>query len=83
MKKKYIFSSIFTYENDGISIEFPDLPGCISCGFTTDEALKMAKEALELYTNGMKEEEIPKARQESDFKINKANQKIFSFEVEI
>ena len=64
MKEKdtYVFPAIFTYEEDGISIEFPDLPGCLSCADTTDEAIKMAKEALALHLYGMEEDndEIPK-----------------------
>lgn len=31
----------------GYSVEFPDIPGCITQGDTLDEALAMAKEALE------------------------------------
>jgi len=38
-----------TPEKDGgYSVTFPDIPGCISQGDTKEEALKMAKEALEL-----------------------------------
>ncbi|MBY7008957.1 type II toxin-antitoxin system HicB family antitoxin [Clostridium botulinum] len=61
-KDMYVFPAIFTYDNDGISIGFPDLPGCLSCADTTDEAIKMAKEALALHLYGMEEdnESIPK-----------------------
>lgn len=63
MKEKdtYVFPAIFTYEEDGISIEFPDLPGCLSCADTTEDATKMAKEALALHLYGMEEgnDEIP------------------------
>ena len=31
----------------------PTLPGCITCGKTVDEALAMAKEAIELYVECM------------------------------
>ena len=48
-KDRYAYPAIFHYATDGISVEFPDLPGCITCGGTTDEAMNMAKEALELY----------------------------------
>jgi predicted RNase H-like HicB family nuclease len=42
-------------------VDFPDLPGCISAGATLDEALAMAREALELHLGGMAAEgyEIP------------------------
>ncbi len=37
----------------------PDLPGCFSAGSTTDEALAMAKEAIELHLEGLIEEGLP------------------------
>ena len=45
-KDNYVFPAIFDYASDGISIEFPDLPGCLSCAFSDAEALYNAKEAL-------------------------------------
>ena len=45
-KDNYMFPAIFNYAEDGISIEFPDLPGCFSCADTDEEALYMAKDAL-------------------------------------
>ena len=45
-KDVYIFPAIFDYAEDGISIEFPDLPGCLSCADTDEEALYMAKDVL-------------------------------------
>lgn len=38
----------------GVSV--PDLPGCISAGDTIDEAIAMAREAIELHLEGMLEE---------------------------
>ena len=55
-KDKYTFPAVFSIEKDGISVEFPDLPGCLSCGDTDDEALYMAKDALELHLFGLEEE---------------------------
>lgn len=50
MKKDYyIYPAIFNYENDGISISFPDFPSCNTCGDNDEEALYMAKDALGLY----------------------------------
>lgn len=49
MKDRYIYPAVFDYADDGISVEFPDLPGCITCGDTDVEALRMAKEALALH----------------------------------
>ena len=30
MQSSYTYPAIFNYANDGISISFPDLPGCFS-----------------------------------------------------
>lgn len=43
---KYVYPAIFDYAEDGISVSFPDLPGCLTCGKTDAEALHMAKDAL-------------------------------------
>ncbi|WP_338556937.1 type II toxin-antitoxin system HicB family antitoxin [Paenibacillus sp. KS-LC4] len=61
MNSKHCYYAIFNYEEDGITITFPDLPGCISCGYSTVEALQMAKEALELYLEDIKKEDIPQS----------------------
>lgn len=37
-------------------VTVPDLPGCFSAGSTVDEAMVMAKEAIELYLEHMIEE---------------------------
>jgi len=46
----------------GYTVTVPSLPGCITYGDNIDEALKMAKEAIELYLESLKEhgEEIPR-----------------------
>ena len=57
MKKDiYIFPAILSYDDDGISVEFPDLPGCLTCGDTTEETIERAKEALGLHIYGMEED---------------------------
>ena len=60
-KDRYVYPAIFSYDEDGITIEFPDLPGCLPCGKTTHEALKNAKEAMALHLWGMENdnEQIP------------------------
>ena len=61
MKDRYAFLAVLTYADDGISIEFPDLPGCLPSAHNTEEALQNAKEALGLHLYGMEQdgEEIP------------------------
>ena len=61
MKDNSVFPAVFDVDSDGISIFFPDLPGCLPCADTMEEAFKNAKEALQLHLFGMEEdgEEIP------------------------
>lgn len=58
-KDRYIYPAIFDYAEDGISVEFPDLQGCLTFGDTEEEALMMAKEAMALYLYGMEEDDEP------------------------
>ncbi|MCL2811683.1 MAG: type II toxin-antitoxin system HicB family antitoxin [Clostridia bacterium] len=53
MKNIYTFPAVLHYAEDGISISYPDLPGCLSCSDTTEEATRDAKEALGLHLWGM------------------------------
>lgn len=84
MKKDdiYIYPSIFSFDDDGISVEFPDLEGCFTCGDTTKEAIKNAKEAMGLHLFGMEEdnETIPEATDIKDIKLEN-NQSIVLIEV--
>ena len=49
MKDRYIFPAILNYADDGISVSFPDLPGCLTCAHDTETALSRAREVLGLY----------------------------------
>ena len=57
----YRYHAIFTYEQDGVHVTFPDLPGCVTFGKDEDEAIRMAREALALHLYGMEQDndEIP------------------------
>lgn len=47
-------------QEEGIyGIIFPDLPGCVSSGRTTDEAYKNGVEALALHLDGMQQDHEP------------------------
>jgi predicted RNase H-like HicB family nuclease len=58
---------------DGISIVFPDLPGCCPCASTPEEAAKNAREALGLHLYGMEcdGDEIPVPTALSELPKNK------------
>lgn len=53
MKNYYSYPAFFYFDDDGISIEFPDLPGCLSCAQSSEEAFRRAREALGLHLYGM------------------------------
>ncbi|GHU47525.1 antitoxin HicB [Spirochaetia bacterium] len=55
--RKLTYLAVFeTDGNPGISVYFPDVPGCVSCGDNFDHALQMAKEALSLHIYGMEKD---------------------------
>jgi predicted RNase H-like HicB family nuclease len=55
--RKLTYLAVFeTGEGPGISVYFPDVPGCVSCGDNFDHALQMAKEALSLHIYGMEKD---------------------------
>lgn len=78
----YIYPAIFSYDNDGISVEFPDLPGAYTCGNTEEEAFEMAKECLELHLYGMEKDNdfIPEHKPIKTIKLKK-NQAIVMIKV--
>lgn len=71
MKDEYVFPAIFYYDKDGISIEFPDLPGCMPCAQSTEEAVKNAKEALGVHLYGMEKDndDIPEPTDVKDIEV--------------
>jgi predicted RNase H-like HicB family nuclease len=75
LKDIYIYPAILSYAEDGISIEFPDLPGCLPCAHTTEEAAKNAREALGLHLWGMERDgdEIPKPTPVAELKCGKTD----------
>lgn len=69
----YRYIAVFAYYKDGISITFPDLPGCVSFGKDEDEAMKCAKEVLMLHLFGMEQDndEIPVPSRIRDIELGK------------
>ena len=69
-KSYYAYPAIFHYADDGISIEFPDLPGCLPCAESEEKAFINAKEALGLHLFGMEQDgdAIPAPTTASDIK---------------
>ena len=46
-------------EDGKFTATVPELPGCLSCGSTRDEALKNVKEAIETYLESLQEHNEP------------------------
>jgi len=46
MKDRYVFPAVFSYAPEGITITFPDLPGCISEADSDAAAYQNAHDAL-------------------------------------
>lgn len=82
MKDIYVYPSIFTFDDDGISVEFPDLSGCLTYGDTTEEAINKAKEAMGLHLYGIEidNEEIPSPSDIKNIKYNN-NQVLMLIEI--
>lgn len=55
----------------GVSV--PDLPGCASAGDTADEALRMAKEAIELHLEGMLDDGLDLPEPTDDIQALRSN----------
>jgi antitoxin HicB len=58
---KYVYPAIFTKEDEGYSVFFPDLEGCYTCGDNLEDALRMAEDVLAftLYDYEKESKEIP------------------------
>lgn len=70
-KDNYVFPAILDFADDGISVEFPDLPGCLPCAMTQEEALKNAREAMGLHLWSMEDdgEQIPEPTMLTELKL--------------
>ncbi|HBT16030.1 MAG TPA: pilus assembly protein HicB [Firmicutes bacterium] len=82
-KDHYIYPAVFEYSNDGISISFPDLPGCFSCANSDQEAVKMANDALGLHLYSLEEDnddEIPEPTPINNIHLD-SNQAVVLIEV--
>lgn len=76
MKDRYAYLAVLTLEDDGISIEFPDLPGCLPCADTEEEALRNAQEALGLHLYGMEQDGDPIPDPSSIHALNLASNQV-------
>lgn len=62
MKKPdfYRYIALLSYENNGVHVTFPDLPGCITVGANEEDAIRAARNILGLHLWGIEEDnELP------------------------
>ena len=59
-------------DKGGFTVIVPSLPGCITYGENIDEAIEMAKEAIALYIEELKErgEDIPDDSNTLEYSLN-------------
>lgn len=58
-----IYYARLSLEDDGgYSVDFPELKGCLTCGDDLDDALYMAKDALDGYLASLDSHDLPIAR---------------------
>jgi len=57
----YVYPAIFAYDENGIHVTFPDLPGCFAFGENEPAAIRQARNGLSLHLYGMERDgdEIP------------------------
>ena len=69
---KYVYSAVFTPEDGGYCVDFPDLEGCSTCGDDMSDAIEMAQDALclALYSLEQDKKPIPKASKPHDIEIS-------------
>jgi len=81
---RYMYPAIFDYADDGITITFPDLPGCISCADNDAEGMRMAKDALCLWLLGAEDfhDEIPEPTPLKDI-VTEPNQRSVLIDVNL
>jgi antitoxin HicB len=78
---RYFYPAIFTFEEDGVSVDFPDLDGCFTGGSDLNEAFHLARDVLAGYLSILEEEgkEIPAPSIDLDFDLGE-NQKLMLVE---
>jgi len=79
------YVAVFNKEKRGISVTFPDFPGCTTFGEDMDEAVDQAHEALALYIEFFLEENKtlpePSEKKKIAASIDKNNAKVINVDV--
>ena len=78
-KDNYSYIAVVSFDDDGISIEFPDLDGCFTCVDSEDEVPQMAREVLGLHLWSMEKDDevIPDPSKLKDIKLDENETSMF------
>lgn len=72
MNTIYYYPAIFTTEDIGFSVRFPDFPGCYTQGDSIEEAYRMSSSAIGLYVQNENENFVfPKASSPNNISLGK------------
>ena len=68
---KYVYTAVFTPEENGYNVDFPDIPGCYTCGDDIADALHMAQDVLNLTLCDLEDDKkpIPPASKQRDIQV--------------
>ena len=68
---KYAYAAVFTPEENGYNVDFPDIPGCYTSGDDIIDAVAMAQDVLNLTLYDMEQDKrpIPATSKPQDIKI--------------
>ena len=56
---KYVYTAVFTPEENGYNVDFPDIPGCYTSGDDMADAIYMAQDVLCLTLYDMEQDKRP------------------------
>ena len=68
---KYTYTAVFTPEEGGFNVNFPDIPGCYTCGDDVADALHMAQDVLNMALCDLEDDKkpIPPASKQGDIQV--------------
>ena len=68
---KYAYTAVFTPEENGYNVDFPDIPGCYTSGDDITDTIHMAQDVLCLTLYDMEQDKkaIPAASNPRDIKL--------------
>ena len=68
---KYAYTAVFTPEENGYNVDFPDIPGCYTCGDDMADALHMAQDLLSLTLCDLEDDKkpIPPVSRQRDIQV--------------